>query len=132
MSIVLIAVMLDRPALTKRNVALAALAILVVAPESLFDPSFEMSFAAVVALVALYEWLSERKRDGLRDVNPYWAALQRGLGLFAGAALTTLVASIAIAPFALYHFHRMTHYGLIANLLGAPLVSLVDYSNGRV
>lgn len=125
MSIVLIAVMLDRPALTKRNVALAALAILVVAPESLFDPSFEMSFAAVVALVALYEWLSERKRDGLRDVNPYWAALQRGLGLFAGAALTTLVASIAIAPFALYHFHRMTHYGLIANLLVAPLVSLV-------
>lgn len=131
MSIVLIAVMLDRPALTKRNVALAALAILVVAPESLFDASFEMSFAAVVALVALYEWLSERKRDGLRDVNPYWAALQRGLGLFAGAALTTLVASIAIAPFALYHFHRMTHYGLIANLLGAPLVSLVDHANGR-
>ena len=64
-------------------------------------------------------------------MNPYWAALQRGLGLFAGAALTTLVASIAIAPFALYHFHRMTHYGLIANLLGAPLVSLVDYANGR-
>jgi competence protein ComEC len=124
MSIVLIAVMLDRPALTMRNVALAALAILLVAPELLFDPSFEMSFAAVVALVALYEWL-------LRDVNPYWAALQRGLGLFAGAALTTLVASIAIAPFALYHFHRMTHYGLIANLLGAPLVSLVDYANGR-
>jgi competence protein ComEC len=58
MSIVLIAVMLDRPALTMRNVALAALAILLVAPESLFDPSFEMSFAAVIALVALYEWLS--------------------------------------------------------------------------
>jgi competence protein ComEC len=43
MSIVLIAVMLERPALTMRNVALAALAILIVAPESLFDPSFEMS-----------------------------------------------------------------------------------------
>ena len=62
MSIVLIAVMLDRPALTMRNVALAALAILIVAPESLFDPSFEMSFAAVIGLVALYEWLSERER----------------------------------------------------------------------
>jgi competence protein ComEC len=124
MSIVLIAVMLDRPALTMRNVALAALAILVVAPESLFDPSFEMSFAAVIALVALYEWLSERKRDGLRDVSPLWAALHRGFGLFMGAALTTLVASIAIAPFAVYHFHRMTHYGLIANLIVAPLVSL--------
>jgi competence protein ComEC len=53
MSIVLIAVMLDRPSLTMRNVALAALAILIVAPESLFEPSFEMSFAAVFALVAL-------------------------------------------------------------------------------
>jgi competence protein ComEC len=125
MSIVLIAVMLDRPALTMRNVALAALAILIVAPESLFDPSFEMSFAAVLALVALYEWLSERKREGLRDVSPFWWALHRGFGLFMGAALTTLVASIAIAPFAVYHFHRMTHYGLIANLIAAPLVSLV-------
>jgi competence protein ComEC len=108
-----------------RNVALAALAILIVAPESLFDPSFEMSFAAVVALVALYEWLSERKRDSLLDVSPFWAALHRGLSLFIGAALTTLVASIAIAPFAVYHFHRMTHYGLIANLIVAPLVSLL-------
>jgi len=60
MSIVLIAVMLDRPALTMRNVALAALAILIIAPESLFDPSFEMSFAAVIALVALYERLAQR------------------------------------------------------------------------
>ena len=113
-SIVLIAVMLDRPALTMRNVALAALAILVVAPESLFDPSFEMSFAAVVALVALYEWLSKWSREGLGDVSPLWASLPKGWGLLSGAALTTLVAGTAIAPFAVYHFHRMTHYGLIA------------------
>ena len=125
MSIVLVAVMLDRPALTMRNVALAALAILIVAPESLFDPSFEMSFAAVIALVALYEWLSERERDGLSDVSPVWRTLRKGWGLFIGAALTTLVASTAIAPFAVYHFHRMTHYGLVANLIAAPLVSLL-------
>jgi len=125
MSIVLVAVMLDRPALTMRNVALAALAILIVAPESLFNPSFEMSFAAVIALVALYEWLSERERDGLSDVSPVWRTLRKGWGLFIGAALTTLVASTAIAPFAVYHFHRMTHYGLVANLIAAPLVSLL-------
>jgi competence protein ComEC len=125
MSVVLIAVMLDRPALTMRNVALAALAILVVAPESLFEPSFEMSFAAVVALVALYEWLSARERSSLHDVSPVWIALRRGAGLAGGAAATTLVASAAIAPFAVYHFHRMTHYGLIANLVAAPLVSLL-------
>ncbi len=125
MSIVLIAVMLDRPALTMRNVALAAIAILIVAPESLFDPSFEMSFAAVIGLVALYEWLSERTRDGLRDASPVWGSLRRGAILVAGAAATTLVAGTAIAPFALYHFHRMTHYGLIANLVAAPLVSIL-------
>jgi competence protein ComEC len=125
MSIVLIAVMLDRPALTMRNVALAALAILLVAPESLFEPSFEMSFAAVIALVALYEWLSMQARRSLHDVSPVWVALRRGASLAGGAAATTLVASAAIAPFAVYHFHRMTHFGLIANLVAAPLVSLL-------
>jgi competence protein ComEC len=125
MSIVLIAVMLDRPALTMRNVALAALAILIVAPESLFDPSFEMSFAAVIALVALYEWLTERARQRLGDVSPLWASLRKGWGLASAAALTTLVAGTAVAPFAVYHFHRMTHYGLIANMIAAPLVSLL-------
>jgi competence protein ComEC len=125
MSIVLIAVMLDRPALTMRNVALAALAILLVAPESLFDASFQMSFAAVVALVALYEWLSGLSRMRLRDASPLWGTFHRGTSLLAGAAATTLVAGTAIAPFALYHFHRMTHYGLVANLLAAPLVSVL-------
>ena len=125
MSIVLVAVMLDRPAITMRNVALAAFAILIVAPESLFDPSFEMSFAAVVALVALYEWMSGRERDGLGDVSPVWRSLRKGWVLLLGAGLTTLVASTAIAPFAVYHFHRMTHYGLVANLIAAPLVSLL-------
>ncbi len=84
MSIVLIAMMLDLPALTMRNVALAALLILIVAPESLFDPSFEMSFAAVVALVALYEWLGTRERSGLADVSPLWRAVHKGWGLVAG------------------------------------------------
>ena len=126
-SIVLIAVLLDRPAITMRNVALAALAILVVAPESLFEPSFEMSFAAVVGLVALYEWLSKRKGRGLglRDASPLWRGVFWGGAFIASVAATTLVAGTAIAPFALYHFNRMTHYGLVANLIAAPLVSLL-------
>jgi competence protein ComEC len=125
MSIVLIAVMLDRPALTMRNVALAALAILIVAPESLFEPSFEMSFAAVIGLVALYEWLSQRDWHGPADVSPLIRGLRKSGGLVAGAAMTTLVAGAAVAPFALYHFHRMTHFGLFANLVAAPLVSVL-------
>ncbi len=74
MSIVLIAVLLDRPALTMRNVALAALLILIVSPESLFDPSFQMSFAAVVGLVVLVEAAAARERDGLEDVSFVWRA----------------------------------------------------------
>ena len=106
---------------------LAALAILVVAPESLFEPSFEMSFAAVVGLVALYEWLSKRKGRGLglRDASPLWRGVFWGGAFIASVAATTLVAGTAIAPFALYHFNRMTHYGLVANLIAAPLVSLL-------
>ncbi|MGV1014303.1 MAG: ComEC/Rec2 family competence protein [Methyloceanibacter sp.] len=125
MSIVLVAVMLDRPAITMRNVALAALIILIVAPESLFDPSFEMSFAAVVALVALYEWMSKREWGGLGDVSLVWRSLRKGWVLLLVAALTTLAASTAIAPFAVYHFHRMAHYSLVANLIAGPLVSLL-------
>jgi competence protein ComEC len=62
---------------------------------------------------------------GLSDVSLVWATLRKGWGLVMGAAVTTLVASAAIAPFAVYHFHRMTHYGLVANMIAAPLVSLL-------
>ena len=124
-SLVLLAVMLDRPALTMRNVALAALAILIVTPESLFHPSFQMSFAAVVALIALYEWLATGERTPIGDVSFFWRGLRTGGLLFWGAALTTLVAGFAVAPFTLYHFHRVTHYGLLANLIATPLVTLL-------
>ena len=73
-SLVLLAVLLDHPALTMRNVALAAFAILIVAPESLFDPSFQMSFAAVIALITLYEWLA-RERSPISDVSLFCARL---------------------------------------------------------
>ena len=125
MTIFLVAVLLDRPAITMRNVALAAIAILIVAPESLFEPSFEMSFAAVVGLVALYEWLSARKSWTLHDVSPVWRGLRWSGAFVSGVAVTTLVAGTAVAPFAVYHFHRMTHFGLIANMIAAPLASVV-------
>jgi competence protein ComEC len=77
MSIVLLAVILGRPALTMRNVAFAALLILVISPENLFDPSFEMSFAAVVGLVALVEANSKREQDRAQDVSLFWRSLRR-------------------------------------------------------
>jgi competence protein ComEC len=125
MSIVLLAVLLDRPALTMRNVALAALIILTISPESLFDPSFEMSFAAVVGLVALVEANARRESDRAQDVSLVWRGLHRLRAIVVGDVVTTLVATAAVAPFAIYHFHRLSHYGVLANLLALPLVGLL-------
>ena len=102
-SIMFLAVMLDRPAIALRNVALAALAILVVWPESLLDAGFQMSFAAVVALVSTYEWL--RQRDAASDGPARRGMLGNGLLFLGGIVTTTLVASLAVAPFGIYHFH---------------------------
>ncbi len=124
MAILCLAVLVERPALTLRNVALAAWAILAVFPESLFDVSFQMSFAAVTALVAVYEEVSRRTRPwGARSL---WVSiLAKGGRTMTGIALTTLVASVAIAPYAAYHFHKLAQYSLIANMLAMPVVSLV-------
>lgn len=101
-SIMFLAVMLDRPALALRNVALAALLILVVWPESLLDPGFQMSFAAVVALVSAYEWL--RLRDEARGGAQRRGVLGKAMLFFGGIATSTLVAGLAVAPFGVYHF----------------------------
>ncbi len=125
MSIVLLAMILGRPALTMRNVAFAALLILVISPESLFDPSFEMSFAAVVGLVALVEANGKREQDRAQDVSFLWRTLRKIWAIIAGDVVTTLVATTAVAPFAIYYFHRLSHYGVVANLIALPLVSLL-------
>ncbi len=125
MSVVLIAVLLDRPALTMRNVALAALIILILSPESLFDASFQMSFAAVIGLIALVEAHGRQESESAEDVSAFWRLLRRIRIFIVGDVVTTLVATAAVAPFAIYHFHRMSHYGVFANLLALPLVTFL-------
>jgi competence protein ComEC len=122
-SIMFLAVLLDRPAIALRNVALAALAILVVWPESLLDAGFQMSFAAVVALVATYEELRLR-RAGLG--GPGRRGWLGGTLLFLGGILTTtLVASLAVAPFGIYHFHNTQAFAMLANLLAIPICNFI-------
>ena len=116
-SILFLAIMLDRPALTLRNVAIAAILILAAFPESIVDVSFQMSFAAVVALVAFYEVSAGRLRGTYR--TSLWArSVFGGLRYLAAVALTTLIASIAVAPFAAFHFHKLAQFGLLANVSG--------------
>ncbi len=119
-AIVLLAVMTDRSAISMRNVAWAAFAVLAFGPERLLAVGFQLSFAAVIALVALYESLG----GGFRQLRRNGGAVRRALLYLAGVAVTTLVAGLATAPFAAYHFNRFVDYGLVANLLAVPVTAM--------
>ena len=119
-ALVFLAVLLDRSAFTMHLVAWAAVAVLAIAPESLLSASFQMSFAAVIALIAAYEYLREGRGAWLAGQGP----LRRGAGYLSGVAATSLIAGLATAPFALYHFNRIAWFGLAANMLAVPLTAL--------
>ncbi len=130
-SVMLLAVLLDRRAITMRSVATAACIILLVRPESLFSPGFQMSFAAVASLVAGYELIT-RYNSERRDDQPF--AYQTFLifrtlkliGLyFGGIAATSIIAGLATATFVAWHFHQIAPLGLLANLMAMPIVSLI-------
>jgi competence protein ComEC len=120
--VALVAVLFDRNPLSLRLLAYAALAVLVMRPESLLGPSFQMSFAAVLALIAFYEWHRRRRRQTPPGEDRL--ELKTVIGLyFLGVLLTTLIASIATTPFAAYHFQRIATYGALANLVAVPLTA---------
>ncbi len=119
-AVVLIAIMLDRTAISLRLVMAAGLALLLVMPESLLGASFQMSFAAVIALIAAYEasraWARRQRAEG--------GSLRR-LALYAGGIVaTSLIAGLATAPFAAFHFNRLAVYQLAANLIAVPLTAI--------
>jgi competence protein ComEC len=120
-AIMFFAVLLDRRALALRNIALAALLILAFYPESLLDVGFQMSFAAVTALVATYEYLRTHPRSGA----PRFGLVGQGMRLFGGIVLSTLIAGLAVAPFAAYHFYKSQQFAVLANLIGIPLCNIV-------
>jgi competence protein ComEC len=102
-----------------RFVAIAATIILAFQPEALLSASFQMSFAAVVALIAAYEVWGTAFARGKDN------GLVRRTALYVGAvALTTVIATIATAPFSIYHFNRVALYGLLGNLIAVPLSSV--------
>ena len=118
--LVLFAVMIDRTALSMRLVAWAAAVILVLQPETLTSPSFQLSFAAVIALIAVYESsLTWRLRQ--RSRSDWWMRLAYHL---LGVAVTSLVAEAATTAFALYHFSQVTLFGLVANLVAVPVTAI--------
>ncbi len=121
-AIVLIGVMLDRAALTFRTLTVAAFGVLLLAPQSLVHPSFQMSFAATLALIAAYQHGLPWKADAETSLGAR-AALW-GTREIAGLILASLVAGLATTLYAAYHFHRLAPYGVLANLFAMPVVSV--------
>jgi competence protein ComEC len=119
--LVLAAFLLGREALTLRLVAAGALIVLVWRPESLAGPSFQLSFAAVTAIIALHE--SRPMRAFLtRRLEPWAFRLARAM---VGLLITGLVVEVALAPIALFHFHKAGLYGALANIVAIPLTTFV-------
>jgi len=119
----LTALMLDRRALSLRSVAIAALVVLVLQPEALLGPGFQMSFAATTALVAVFERLSIAQR---RARWPSWT------GPVLSVVVSSAVAGAATAPVGMAHFNQVAVYGLLANLISVPVMGILVVPLGVV
>jgi len=119
--LVLAGIALGREAITLRLVAVGALVVLLLWPESLPGASFQMSFAAIVAIVALHEHPRARLWFARRDEGRP-ARIGRAL---AALVLTGLAVEVALIPIALFHFHRAGLYGALANVVAIPLTTFV-------
>lgn len=112
---------LGREAISLRLLACGALLVMVLWPEAVIGPSFQLSFAAVAAIVTLYEHPRVRALVQARD-EPVWARFLRFLG---GLFATGVVVELVLMPIALYHFHRTGLLGALANMVAIPLTELV-------
>ncbi len=100
--VVLGALLLGRDAYVVNNLALAVLAILVIRPGDLFDPGFQLSFAATAGIVL--------------------APMPKGLVF--GALAVSLAAELAVLPITLSHFNQVSTIGAVANLGVVPLAGV--------
>jgi competence protein ComEC len=130
-AVVLIAVMVDRRAVTFRTLAVAAMIVLTMAPEALVHPSFQMSFAATLGLVALVQIGMPRLFASPDHSATAKVALWGGRELMT-LMLASLVAGFATTPYAAFHFHRVTPYGVLANLAAMPVVSVLVMPAGML
>src|SRR5262245_29488061 len=118
--ILFVAILIDRLRLSMRICALAALVVLLLDPASLIGVSFQMSFGAVVALIAVYETWGSR----LGHFFHSGSFAHQALGYIGAIAVTTVVATVGTEPFAIYHFHHLVLYSPLANIIAVPISAL--------
>ena len=118
-STVLVGVMFNRQAISLRMVSFAALMVLIISPAALVSVSFQMSFAAVTALVVFYEKFAQKISAWSYDCG----FIMKAFYYLIGVVICDFVASIATSPFAIYHFQRLALYTSLGNLLAGPLIA---------
>ncbi|TGQ35171.1 MULTISPECIES: ComEC/Rec2 family competence protein [unclassified Mesorhizobium] len=131
LAVMLVAVLFDRAALTMRNLAISAIAVILVSPHEVVGPSFQMSFAATAALVGAYAGWSDYRADRTTAPPPkrsflHFASRKLVMGM-GGLAMTSIIAGSATALFAIWHFQRVSPLSLLANLAVMPIVSVVMF-----
>lgn len=127
--IVLLGVLFSRSAISMKTIAWAAFIVLFIAPEALIGASFQMSFAAVICLIAFYERyagsIQRFFKGGNRESSLFNKTCKIILIYIAGVLISDLVASLATLPFAIYHFNRIAIFTTLANLLAGPIIGLL-------
>ncbi len=116
-AVALLAILVDREPLSMRLLAWAATVVLLLRPEAVTGPSFQLSFAAVLALIAVWEQLGRKLGEGAPN------GLVRLARYPLGVAATTLVASLATMPLTAFHFQTVAGWGVVSNLLAVPLTT---------
>ncbi len=119
--LVLLALALGREAITMRLIATGAMVVMLLWPEAVVGPSFQLSFAAVASIVALHTHRKVKSWFARRDE----AVLRRILRGLAALLATGLVVELALMPIALFHFHKAGLYGALANMIAIPLTTFV-------
>ncbi len=124
-AVMFFAMLVDRPAISLHNLALAAIIILGFQPEEAVSAGFQMSFMAVVGLAAFYGWWSGRETARKLPQSKAWRLSAKLLRGIAAALITTLIAGSLSGVVASHHFGRLAPFGTVSNILALPVISFI-------
>ena len=113
-SVIVIGNGMNRQVNIYNSLAIAALALLIINPNYLFDVGFQLSFSAVIGIVWIFPMLSKFWQPKSKVVKYFWSIL-----------LVSISAQIATFPFTVYYFHKFSGLFFIANIIEIPLITIL-------
>lgn len=117
-SIIIYAIIMGKKSISLYTLFIAAFIILTFQPHMLMTPSFQMSFAAVFALISYYNKFSSK-------ISPPQNFIQKIIFYFIAISISSSIATFATFIFTLYHFNQINLYGIFSNLIMLPLISFI-------